>query len=184
MGVVIRVGVVLVVWDVPWTRLLKLGVRGDVVYIAWLEVWKIEFNLAPSVRTGVHVAVLGHILVINVFFVDGPVEVDEGPHVQVAQGDEEYEQTAIRIQRGVHTEQHCEDQDNLHALTEQEEPPRSHGHPAQIHYVSYEGNKVEDEVEGHENTNYNFEGEESTSVGGAKVQRWIVLYIQEIYHVY
>jgi hypothetical protein len=91
--------------------------------------------------------------------INRPVEVHEGPHVQVAQGDKEYEEAAIRIQRGVHAKEHSEDQDYLHALREQEEPPGTHCHPAKIYQVTYESDYVEDEVEGHENAYYNFEGE-------------------------
>ena len=115
--------------------------------------------------------------------VNWPIQVDEGPHVQVAQGDEEHEEAAISIQRRVHSKQHCEDQDYLHALREQEEPPRSHGHPAKIYQVPYESEDVEDSVEDHENACYNSEGEKCTGIGSAGIQGGIVLDIQEVDHI-
>ena len=90
------------------------------------------------------VVVSGLVHIVRLTVIDGPVEVDEGPDVQVAQRDEENQEAPISIQRGVDTEQHREDQNDLHALREHEEPPGAHSHTAEVDQVPYKGEKVED----------------------------------------
>ena len=89
----------------------------------------IKFYLLSMVRAAVRSVVRELVEVV----VDGPVQVDERPDVDVAEGDEEYEEAAVRIEGRVNAEAHGQDQRDLHALREHKEPAGAKGHPTEIY---------------------------------------------------